>query len=45
VVTAVRPPGLPLGLKGYCSVGWPWWSTKRMAAMTSLAWPRWLKSA
>ena len=24
VVTAVRPPGLPLGLKGYCPVAAPW---------------------
>ena len=27
VVTAVKPPVEPLGLNGYCSVGWPWLST------------------
>ena len=27
VVTAVRPPALPLGLKGYASVAAPWLST------------------
>ncbi len=27
VVTAVRPPALPLGLNGYCSVARPWLST------------------
>ena len=39
VVTAVRPPGLPLGLAGYCSVDAPWLSVKRIAGMTLLASP------
>jgi hypothetical protein len=27
VVTAVKPPGEPFGLNGYCSVAWPRLST------------------
>ena len=34
VVTAVRPSGLPLGLKGYWVVALPKLSVKRMAGMT-----------
>src|SRR5690606_26537112 len=45
VVTAVRPPGLPLGLNGYCSVALPALSTKRMAAMALAGSPRCLKLA
>ena len=43
VVTAVKPPALPLGLNGYCSVAAPWLSTKRMAAMACAELPRYMK--
>ena len=40
VVTAVNPPGLPLGLNGYCVVVAPKLSVKRMAWMTDAKLPR-----